>query len=175
MHWDHAPSNSAVLESNGIEFVFTTKGLKSKKDYLKNIRKAVKRGLSKSAALHGLTLGVAKLYQVDDQLGTVEPNKIANFTLLDGDLFSKSAKVVGVVVDGQHFAFDHQHQNQPSIDGAWEIKSERLSKYKSCFEERQKIVVGLPCRCQSERKSRSQGRRTKARRKMTTRVDEEEK
>ena len=143
MHWDHAPSNPAVLEASGIDFVFTTKGLKNKKDYLGNIRKAVKRGLSKPAALHGLTLGVAELYQVDDQLGTVEPNKIANFTLLDGDLFDKSSKVVGVVVDGRHFNFGHQHQNQPSIDGAWKIKNKRLSKYHLVLEEEQEGVVGL--------------------------------
>ena len=142
MHWDHAPSNPAVLEANGIDFVFTTNGLKSKKDYLKKIRKAVQRGLSKPAALHGLTLGVAELFQVDDRLGTVEPNKIANFTLLDGDLFSKSAKVVGVVVDGKHFNFGHQHQNQPSIDGAWKIENEQLSKYHLVLEKNKKALTG---------------------------------
>jgi len=98
--------------------------------------------LSKSTALHGLTLGVAELYQVDDQLGTVEPNKIANFTLLDGDLFSKSAKVVGVVVDGQHFSFGHQHQNQPVIDGAWEIDNERLSKFNLVLKKSKKALSG---------------------------------
>ena len=142
MHWDHAPSNPAVLEANGIDFVFTTKGLKKKKDYLKNIRKAVKRGLSKSTALHALTLGVAKLYQVDGQLGTVEPNKIANFTLLDGDLFDKSSKVVGVVVDGQHFNFGHQHQNQPVIDGAWKIDNDRLAKFNFVLEKKKKALSG---------------------------------
>ena len=140
MHWDHAPSNPAVLEANGVKFVFTTKGLKSKKDYLKNIRKAVKRGLSKSAALHALTLGVAELYQVEDQLGTVEKNKIANFTLLDGDLFAKSSKIVGVVVDGQHFNFGHQHQR--TIDGVWTIKNKRLSKYNLVLKKSKKSLAG---------------------------------
>ncbi len=79
MHWGHTPSNPAVVEANG-------DGFKNKKDVLKNVRKAVKRGLSKTVALHALTLGPAKLFEVDDQLGTVQPNMIANFTLLDGDL-----------------------------------------------------------------------------------------
>ena len=142
MHWDHAPSNPAVLEANGVNFVFTTQGLKNKKDYLKNIRKAVRRGLSKPAALHGLTLGVAKLYQVEDQLGTVEPSKIANFTLLDGDLFAKSAKVVAVVVDGQYFNFGHEHQNQASIDGAWKIKNKRLANYNLVLKKDKNALTG---------------------------------
>ena len=144
MHWDHAPSNPAVLETNGIDFVFTTKGLKSKKDYLKNIRKAVKRGLSKSTALHGLTLGVAKLYQVDDQLGTVEKNKIANFTLLDGDLFTKSSKIASVVVDGQYYDLGHQHQSKRMIDGTWKIKikNRQLSKLNLLLKKSNKTLTG---------------------------------
>ena len=143
MHWDHAPSNPAVVEANGMEFVFTTKGLKNKKDVLKNIRKAVKRGLSKTAALHGLTLGPAKLYRVDDQLGTVQPNKIANFTLLDGDLFAKSSKIASVVVDGQYFKLGHSHQaNQPMIDGAWQIKSKQLAKYNLVLKKSKKSLTG---------------------------------
>ena len=152
MHWDHAPSNPAVLEANGMEFVFTTKGLKNKKDVLKNIRKAVKRGLSKTAALHGLTLGPAKLYQVDDQLGTVQPNKIANFTLLDGDLFAKSSKIASVVVDGQHFKFGHSHQsNQPMIDGAWKIKNKQLAKFHLVLKKSKKSLTGYFEKAKSKR------------------------
>ena len=151
MHWDHAPSNPAVLEANGMEFVFTTKGLKNKKDVLKNIRKAVKRGLSKTAALHGLTLGPAKLYQVDDQLGTVQPNKIANFTLLDGDLFSKSSKIASVVVDGQYFKFGHSHQaNQPMIDGAWQIESEPLAKFNLVLKKSKNSLTGYLTKAKSK-------------------------
>ena len=152
MHWDHAPSNPAVLETNGMEFVFTTKGLKNKKDVLKNVRKAVKRGLSKTAALHGLTLGPAKLFQVDDQLGTVQPNKIANFTLLDGDLFAKSSKIASVVVDGQYFKFGHSHQaNQPMIDGAWQIESEPLANFNLILKKSKKSLTGYLTKAKSKK------------------------
>ncbi len=158
MHWDHAPSNPAVLEAHEMTFVFTTKGLKNKKDYLKNIRKAVKRGLSKSAALHGLTLGVAELYKVDDRLGTVQQNKIANFTLLDGDLFAKSSKIVSVVVDGRYFDFGHQHQSKGLIDGAWKIesKNQKLSKLNLVLEKNKSSLTGYLIDAKTQRKKNQQ-------------------
>lgn len=140
MHWDHAPANPAVLEKRGVEFVFTTKGLKSKGDFLKNIRAAVKQGLSKDQALHALTLGVAELYGVDDQLGSVAKNKIANFTLLDGDLFDEKSKVTAVVIDGQHFDFGHHHGRR--IEGVWKADIKQFQGFDFVLETKKGKLSG---------------------------------
>ncbi|MBL4656658.1 MAG: amidohydrolase, partial [Flavobacteriales bacterium] len=54
-HWELAPTNLAVYESNGIGFSITTDGLKKKEVFWKAIRKAIRHGLSETAALKALT------------------------------------------------------------------------------------------------------------------------
>ncbi len=51
-------------------FVFTSHGLKDKKDFLKNVRTAVKRGLNPDAALAAMTINTARLYGIDEQINT---------------------------------------------------------------------------------------------------------
>jgi N-acetylglucosamine-6-phosphate deacetylase len=157
MHWDHASSNPAVLEKRGVEFVFTTKGLKSKGDFLKNIRAAVKQGLSKDQALHALTLGVAELYGVEDQVGSVAKNKIANFTLLDGDLFDKGSKVTAVVIDGQHFDFGHHHSRR--IEGVWKANKKQLKGFDFVLETKKAKLSGYlrPSKADSQSPAESEG------------------
>lgn len=86
-HWEMAPYNPYILETNHIDFSFTTDGLKSKKEFLANVRTAVKHGLSKEAALKALTENPALFLKVNELMGTLEDGKLANFIIVKGDLF----------------------------------------------------------------------------------------
>ncbi len=46
--WDWAPENPAVLREQGLEIALTTYGLDDKKDFRKNLRLAMDRGLSET-------------------------------------------------------------------------------------------------------------------------------
>src|SRR5262249_14182590 len=70
---------------------------------LKNVKKAVDHGLSSAAALRALTLSGAEILGVSDRLGSIEPGKIANLTITDGDLFDEKTKVKMTFVDGRRY------------------------------------------------------------------------
>src|SRR5882762_10485134 len=50
-HWEMAPCNAAEMEKNSIQFCFTSSDLKERNQFLPNIRKAIKYGLSEKTAL----------------------------------------------------------------------------------------------------------------------------
>lgn len=89
-HWELAPTQPAAFEKAGIPFCFTLDGLKEPGDWLKQLRKAFHYGLSQQAALQALTLNPAKFLGVDDQLGSIEPGKWANFLICSGPVFDEN-------------------------------------------------------------------------------------
>ncbi len=86
--WNQAPMNPAAIAKAGIPFSLTTHGLKNKKDFLKNLQKAVQYGLDKTEALTALTTTPAKLLGRSD-LGHLRAGATANFTVSSGDIFSE--------------------------------------------------------------------------------------
>lgn len=100
---DLAPSSPAALEKAGVKFAFYSDGITAPKDILKNAKKAIDAGLASDAALRALTLGAAEILGVANQLGSIEPGKVANLVVADGDLFNEKTKIKLVFVDGQKF------------------------------------------------------------------------
>ena len=102
--WDWAAENPALLRQQGLEMALTTYGLKEKKDFRKNLRLALDRGLSETDALAALTTVPAKLCGLEKQSGTVEAGKLANLTVVDGKgYFDPEAKVREVWIDGRNY------------------------------------------------------------------------
>jgi imidazolonepropionase-like amidohydrolase len=94
-----APAGPAKLAAAGVRMAFASGGA-SWGDHLGNLRATVTNGLAADAALRAHTLGAAELLGVADRLGSLEVGKVANLTVVRGDLFSDSAKVTHVFVDG---------------------------------------------------------------------------
>ncbi len=102
--WDWAAENPALLRQQKLDIALTTYSLKDKKAFRKNVRLALDRGLSETDALAALTTIPAKLCGVDKQLGTIEPGKIANLTIVDGKgYFDPESRVREVWVDGRNY------------------------------------------------------------------------
>lgn len=102
--WDWAPENAAVLQNQGLPLALTTHGLDDKKEFRANLRLALDRGLNESNALAALTLVPARLCGMENMLGTIEPGKIANLTVVDGEgYFKKDSKVQAVWIDGRYY------------------------------------------------------------------------
>lgn len=120
MHWDIAPENPARLAKAGVSITLTGHGLKSKKEFLSAIRKAVRRGLSEEAALAALTTNAAKLYGAEDRLGTLEAGKLAHFVVTDGDLFAKKTKIVETWVDGRRYEI--APEAKLDLRGKWRVR-----------------------------------------------------
>ncbi|HEX7089960.1 MAG TPA: amidohydrolase family protein [Longimicrobiales bacterium] len=101
--WEHAPTTPAKLEAAGVRFAFYTGGLSDPDDARSRIKRAIDAGLSREAALRALTIAPAQIFGVADRLGSIEPGKIANLVITDGDLFEPRTKIRTVVVDGRVF------------------------------------------------------------------------
>jgi imidazolonepropionase-like amidohydrolase len=117
--WDFSPENPARLDQAGVPIAFTSQGLTDRKQFLGAIRKAVRRGLSKESALKALTITPAKLFGVDDKLGTIEAGKMANLVIVEGDLFDEKGKIVEAMVDGTRYEL--KKSPEKDIRGTWEF------------------------------------------------------
>ncbi|MCH7948583.1 MAG: amidohydrolase family protein, partial [candidate division Zixibacteria bacterium] len=119
-HWETAPSNPSILEKRNITFALTTHGLKKKKTFLTNLRKAIKRGLSKKTALASLTTVPAELCGVEQFTGTLEKGKLANFSIWDKEIFEKKAKIYSVWIAGQKHELkpipEHDFKGEYALD-----------------------------------------------------------
>jgi imidazolonepropionase-like amidohydrolase len=95
------PRNPGKLGSGGVRVAFTSGGMGSMADFLSNVRKAVDDGMGRDQAIRALTLTPAELYGVSDRLGSIEAGKIANLTVVRGDLFDRNSRVTQVFIDGR--------------------------------------------------------------------------
>ncbi|HSV62508.1 MAG TPA: amidohydrolase family protein [Chthoniobacterales bacterium] len=122
-HWDRAPSNPARLAEAGIPFALTTEKLeKPEKDFWSRLRLAVRRGLSKEAALAALTTTPAEMFGVADRLGSIAPGRMANLVVATGDLFGDDARILTTWVDGR--SYDTDQARERDVRGTWEIAAE---------------------------------------------------
>ncbi|MFQ5599288.1 MAG: amidohydrolase family protein [Candidatus Krumholzibacteriia bacterium] len=121
-HWDAAPSNPVRLHAAGVDFCFTSHGLKKRADFRSRIARAIERGLSEEVALAAVTTSAARMLGVDEQLGTIARGKIASFTVTDGDLFAEKTRVLEVWVDGDRYEVrDKKRDAVGRVTGLWNI------------------------------------------------------
>ena len=96
-----APKTAGRLATARVRFAFQSGAMTNMTDYLANAAKAVDNGLAREEALRALTINAAEILGVSDRLGTIEVGKIANLTVMRGDLFDRNARVAHVFIDGQ--------------------------------------------------------------------------
>ena len=121
--------NPTRMAEAGIPFAFTSLGTDDPKSFSEGIQKAVENGLPADWALEALTSVPAKFFGLDKALGSVEPGKIANLVLLEGEIFSKEAKVRHVFADGRKFELKEAklkegEKPEVNVSGRWEISIE---------------------------------------------------
>jgi imidazolonepropionase-like amidohydrolase len=122
---DRAPSSPAALQKAGVKFAFYFEGIGAPKDALKNAKKAVDAGLAADAALRAFTLNAAEILGVGDRLGSIQPGKIANLVVTDGDPFNEKTKVKMTFVDGRRY--EVREPGRPTapptvrLTGKWKI------------------------------------------------------
>lgn len=96
-----APKTAGKLASAKVRFAFQSGGLTSITDLMANAAKVVEGGLAKDDALRAFTSSAAEIFGVADRLGSIEPGKIANLTVMRGDLFDRNSRVAHVFIDGR--------------------------------------------------------------------------
>jgi imidazolonepropionase-like amidohydrolase len=96
-----APKTAGALAAAGVPFAFSGAGLQSPADFVRNVGRAVRSGLSEDAALRALTIEAARMAGAADRVGSLEKGKVANVIVTSGDLFNESTRIRHVFVDGR--------------------------------------------------------------------------
>lgn len=107
--WNQAPSNPKVLAENNISFAFTSHDLKSPKEVLSNIQKAISYGLSEEKALEALTTIPAQILK-NNRIGNLNKNAHANFIITSGPVFEKETTIYENWIQGDRHEVNDMSQ-----------------------------------------------------------------
>lgn len=123
--WAQKPANPKIFNDNDIAFAFTSSGLKSEKDFIANIKKAVSYGLPKTEALKALTTNPAKFINQSNLIGSLEKDHLANFIMTSGDIFENGTVIYEHWIKGLPFVI----KNRNAIDyrGTYSFKFEKTT------------------------------------------------
>ena len=106
-----AQQTAGKLAKAGVRFAFESGSLTNMSELLANAGRTIENGLSATDALRAFTIWPAEILGVQDQLGSIEAGKIANLTVVRGDLFDRNSRVTHVFIDGR------QVELRPPPDG----------------------------------------------------------
>ncbi len=123
-HRRMAPTTPAVLAAAGVDFAFYSDTLSGTSKIFEKIREAIDAGLSDEDALAALTTGAARIFGVDDRLGTIEQGKIANLVLATDWPWSEDSEVKAVFVDGRKYEYREEEEGDPpasDVSGTWDV------------------------------------------------------
>lgn len=101
--WELAPSGPARIAEAGGRFAFTPYGLKEPAGMWPSLRRMVQCGLDTSTAIAALTTVPAALFHLEDQAGTLEAGKRADFFITSGHLLDAANVVYETWVAGKQF------------------------------------------------------------------------
>jgi imidazolonepropionase-like amidohydrolase len=118
-HWEMAPTEPAAFEKANIPFCLTADGLKDVKQFLGSVRKAIEYGLTEQKALEALTLTPARLLKADDQLGSLDAGKLANFLIASGNIFSENTVIYQNWVQGKKYSI--KDDNWKDVRGTYTL------------------------------------------------------
>ncbi|HEX8516624.1 MAG TPA: amidohydrolase family protein [Bacteroidia bacterium] len=102
-HWEMAAANPLILEKNSIPFAITSADLKDRKDFWKNIRKAIRYGLTEKQALKSLTVTPAEFLNISDKSGKIQAGMIANFLITSGNIFEEKTIIYENWIQGDPY------------------------------------------------------------------------
>lgn len=103
---DVAFKTAGVLERAGVKTAFHTDDwITDSRIFFRMAAFGVRHGMSRPAAIRGLTLSGAEMLDMGELIGSLTPGKDADFVILDGDPLSVYTKVLETWVEGSK-AFD---------------------------------------------------------------------
>jgi imidazolonepropionase-like amidohydrolase len=124
-HWEMAPSNAKILADQGVDFAFTTYGLKDKSSLWATLKTVSETGLPKSQILKSLTYSPAKMFGLENEVGALKKGMIASFIITSGDLFEKETKILETWVQGERNQFGEL--DQADYAGVYQLKMDTTS------------------------------------------------
>lgn len=132
---DFDPHAGGRLEQAGVTVAYHTDDwINDSRLFLRSAALAVRFGMTREGALAALTINGAKMLDLDQRVGSLEPGKDADFVVLSGDPFSVYTQVLQTWADG-HVVFDRAVPGDELwAEGGWGAGSRRLTG-SCCFDD----------------------------------------
>ena len=107
--YDRMYAQPGLLYEAGVTFALSTFNSSSSRTLPYEAGSAVSFGLPHEEALKAITINAAEILGVGDRLGTIEPGKIANIIVTDGDPLEITTQVKHLIINGRPTSLDNKH------------------------------------------------------------------
>ena len=102
-------TNAKTLHDNGIRFAIQTTDAHNARNLPYHAAMCAAFGLPKEIALRAITLAPAEIFGFADRLGSLEPGKIANVVVTNGDPLEIRTNVQRLFIGGEDIPLDSYH------------------------------------------------------------------
>ncbi|MGH9704558.1 MAG: amidohydrolase family protein [Candidatus Acidiferrales bacterium] len=107
--YDEADSEPSQLFAAGIKIAFASFNTSFSRRLPYYAGTAVGYGLPHEEALKAVTRNTAEIFGLGDQLGTIEPGKMANLIVTTGDPFELNTELKYLFINGQQTSMENKH------------------------------------------------------------------
>jgi imidazolonepropionase-like amidohydrolase len=109
--YDKQMTLASELHDAGIPIAFASFGTAFSRRLPQYAGTAVAYGLPHEEALKAVTLNAARMFGIDDQVGTIEPGKFADLIVTNGDPLELQTQVRYLFIKGQLTSTDNKHRD----------------------------------------------------------------
>lgn len=122
--YDKAYANAGLMSQEGVEVALRTGEAENVRNLPYHAGFAAAYGLSPEAALRAVTIVPARIFGVDDQVGSIEEGKLANLFVASGDPFETKTDISHLFIKGYKIPIESRHtrlydeflQRNPGLD-----------------------------------------------------------
>ena len=107
--YDRLLSQPAELAAAGVKFAIASFDNSFARRLGQNAANAVAHGLPYDEALRAVTIYPAQIFGLGDQIGTIEPGKLANLIVTNGDPLELTTDVKYLFIRGQLTSMENRH------------------------------------------------------------------
>jgi imidazolonepropionase-like amidohydrolase len=108
--YDEPYSTPGLLHAAGVRFAIATFNASDVRTLPYEAAMGIPFGLPRAAALRAITASPAEILGVGNRLGTIEPGKLANLIVTDGDPLEIQTRVLHLVIDGREVSTMNRHR-----------------------------------------------------------------
>jgi len=110
MGYQTSYQNAGRLHDAGIQVALMTQDAENVRNLPFNAGFAATYGMGVEQALKAITITPAKIFGVDDKIGSIEEGKIANLFIADGDPFEPMNHIEQVFIEGYKIPMTNRHR-----------------------------------------------------------------
>jgi hypothetical protein len=107
----HAATYQApgLLSKAGVTFAFSSGGYQNVRLVPYQAAMSVAWGLNRDEAIKALTINAAKIFGADRIVGSIEPGKLANLIVVNGDPLEIRSRIKNVIIAGRDVSLKSKH------------------------------------------------------------------